>query len=91
MTRSRNIRHDPPHNDGLPEKPKVCYCTQANIGSEYSDEQREFILAVERYKRTRRRPFPALTEILAIAVSLGYRRDGGAVADSAKHSILPQI
>lgn len=42
--------------------------------TEYSDDQREFLLAVERYKRERKRPFPALSEILAIAVSLGYRR-----------------
>ncbi len=60
------------------------------------------MLAVERYKRTRRRPYPAWSEILAVAHALGYRRpdatedgqlvrDGGEVADSAKHSVIPQI
>lgn len=42
--------------------------------TEYTDAEVEFAMAVDRYKRERKRPFPALSEFLAIAVSLGYRR-----------------
>lgn len=41
---------------------------------DYTDEEREFILAMERYKRERKRPFPSFTEVLAVARALGYRR-----------------
>ena len=43
-------------------------------GSDYSDEERVFLLAMERYKRERRRPFPSWREVLHVAHSLGYRR-----------------
>lgn len=45
-----------------------------NAGSEYSDEEREFLLAVERYKRERNRPFPTWVEVLRIAKALGWRK-----------------
>lgn len=41
---------------------------------EYSAEEFEFLKAVERYKREFKRPWPTATELLQIAVSLGYRR-----------------
>lgn len=40
----------------------------------YTDDQLEFLVAVDRYKRSRRRPFPTWTEVLAIVLSLGYRK-----------------
>lgn len=42
--------------------------------SSYSDDEREFIVAVEAYKRKHGRSYPANTELLAIAKSLGYRK-----------------
>ena len=41
---------------------------------EMTDEQFEFITAVDRYKRANSRPFPTLTEILEIIQALGYRK-----------------
>ena len=41
---------------------------------EMTDEQFEFITAVDRYKRANSRPFPSLTEILEIIQALGYRK-----------------
>ena len=41
---------------------------------EYSSEEFEFLKAVERYKRECKRPWPTATELLQIAVSLGYRK-----------------
>ena len=39
-----------------------------------TDEQFQFIKAIEQYKRVNRRPFPSFTEILEIAKALGYRK-----------------
>lgn len=41
---------------------------------DYSAEEVEFMKAVERYKRECKRPFPTTSELLQIAVSLGYRK-----------------
>lgn len=43
-------------------------------GSEYGDEEIEFLLAIERYKREKKRPFPTWHEVLRIVKSLGYRK-----------------
>jgi hypothetical protein len=43
-------------------------------GSDYSDDEREFLIAIERYKRERRRPHPTWREVLFVVRSLGYRK-----------------
>jgi hypothetical protein len=50
--------------------------TTINIGSDYTDEEREFIMAVERWKVVNHNRFPTSTQILAVAKSMGYRRVG---------------
>lgn len=42
--------------------------------TDYTDEEREFFLAVERYKRENGRKFLTLRETLHIARALGYRK-----------------
>jgi len=39
-----------------------------------SDEQFEFIMAIDEYKRANSRPFPTWTEVLDVIKALGYRR-----------------
>ncbi|MCH9023673.1 MAG: hypothetical protein IID32_13060 [Planctomycetes bacterium] len=39
-----------------------------------NDDQFEFIMAIEDYKKANGRPFPSFTEILEIAKALGYRK-----------------
>ena len=39
-----------------------------------SDEQFEFLMAIDNYKRTNSRPFPTWTEILEVIKALGYRK-----------------
>jgi hypothetical protein len=39
-----------------------------------SDEQFEFLMAIEEYKRANSRPFPTWTEVLELIKALGYRR-----------------
>lgn len=41
---------------------------------DYTADEIEFLRAMERYRRERRRPFPTCCEVLAILRSLGYRR-----------------
>jgi len=41
---------------------------------EMSDEQFEFIMAMDTYKRLNSRPFPSWTEILEVVKQLGYRK-----------------
>ena len=38
------------------------------------DEQFEFLMAIDEYKRTNARPFPTWTEVLEVLKALGYRR-----------------
>ena len=39
-----------------------------------SDEQFEFVMAVDEYKRKNSRPFPTWTEVLELIKALGYRK-----------------
>ena len=39
-----------------------------------SDEQFEFVMAIDEYKRANNRPFPTWTEVLEIVKALGYRK-----------------
>lgn len=41
---------------------------------EMTDEQFEFMLAVDTYKRLNNRPFPSWTEVLEVVKQLGYRK-----------------
>lgn len=39
-----------------------------------SDEQFEFLMAIDQYKRQNDRPFPTWTEVLEVIKALGYRK-----------------
>jgi hypothetical protein len=39
-----------------------------------NDEQFEFLMAIDEYKRQNARPFPSWTEVLEIITALGYRK-----------------
>jgi hypothetical protein len=39
-----------------------------------SDEQFEFLMAIDEYKRANNRPFPTWTEVLEVIKALGYRK-----------------
>jgi hypothetical protein len=39
-----------------------------------TDEQFEFIMAIDQYKRQNNKPFPSWTEILEVIKALGYRK-----------------
>jgi hypothetical protein len=41
---------------------------------QYTDEQFEFLRAMEHYKRVNRRPFPTCCEVLEVLKRLGYRK-----------------
>ncbi|MEE9371202.1 MAG: hypothetical protein V3W45_07015 [Sedimentisphaerales bacterium] len=39
-----------------------------------SDEQFEFLMTIDEYKKKNRRPFPTWTEVLEVMKALGYRK-----------------
>ena len=39
-----------------------------------SDEQYEFLMAIDEYKKMNNRPFPTWTEVLDVVKALGYRK-----------------
>ncbi len=39
-----------------------------------SDEQFDFLMAIDEYKRKNQRPFPTWTEVLEVITALGYRK-----------------
>jgi len=41
---------------------------------EMNDEQFEFLMAIDQYKRANQRPFPTWTEVLEVIKALGYRK-----------------
>ena len=43
-------------------------------GGDYTPAECEFLKAVDAWRRAHRRPFPAATDYLKIAASLGYAR-----------------
>lgn len=43
---------------------------------QYTDDELEFLKAVEEWKKRHRRLFPAVTELLRVAAALGYRKPG---------------
>lgn len=40
----------------------------------YESDEVEFMMAMERYKREHRRPYPTCAEVLQVAKSLGYKK-----------------
>ena len=57
-----------------PNLPRVAGPEENFPGSDYSDEERAFLVAMERYKRRNGRPFPTCREVLYVLRSLGYRK-----------------
>lgn len=39
-----------------------------------TEEQFDFLMAIDQYKRANQRPFPSWTEILEIIKAIGYRK-----------------
>lgn len=47
---------------------------EVHPGAGYTDDEVEFMLAMERYKRIAQRPFPTWHEVLSVIRELGYRK-----------------
>lgn len=63
-----------------PGRRRSDYRRKAEEG-EITGDMRDFILAIDEYKRVNNRPFPTYTEIFEIVQYLGYRK----VAQQARH------
>jgi hypothetical protein len=49
-------------------------CEENFPGCNYTDEEREFLQAIDRYKRAKRRPYPTWREVLNVLRGLGWRK-----------------
>ncbi len=41
---------------------------------DYAEDELEFMMAMDKYKRENRRPFPTCSEVLQVLKSLGYTK-----------------
>ena len=58
---------------------------------DYSDEEVEFMNALEQYKRTSGRMFPTCSEMLEVFRSLGYTKAGSPAATAAESMSATQM
>jgi hypothetical protein len=54
--------------------PRGLGCEVTFPGCDYTEEEIAFLMAMDRYKRTKRRPYPTWREVLNVLKSLGYRK-----------------
>jgi hypothetical protein len=47
---------------------------ESGSGADYTPDEIEFMMAMDRYKRRHGRPFPTWREVLAVLRGLGYRK-----------------
>jgi hypothetical protein len=52
----------------------ICSADTAFPGAEYTDEERDFLRACDRYRHALRRRFLRAIDYLAVAKQLGYRQ-----------------
>jgi len=53
---------------------RLCDDRKSAEEGQMSDEQFEFLMAIDEYKRKNTRPFPTWTEVLEVIKALGYRK-----------------
>ena len=49
-------------------------CDENYPGCDYTADETEFLMAIDRYKRLRRRPHPTWREVLNVLRQLGWRK-----------------
>lgn len=59
---------------GSGRKPMTASSLGVWVGCDYTEDELEFLKAIERYKREARRPFPTWKEVLEVLKSLGYEK-----------------
>ena len=61
--------------------------TELFPGCDFTDEEREFVTAMDRYKRENSRMFPTWREVLYVLIKLGWRKVEEAEQSSVKERI----
>src|SRR5262245_2419159 len=54
-------------------------CEETYPGWDYTDDELEFLMAMDRFRRDNRRRFPTCRDTLRVLLSLGYRKQPGLV------------
>ncbi len=60
--------------DRLLRQQTSIFLAETYPGADYTDEEIEFLMAIERYKRVERKPFPTWSEVLGVLRGLGWRK-----------------
>ncbi len=55
-------------------KPRLISERTPNEDRQYTDDELEFLKAVEAFKRDNKKPFPKWSDILGVVLALGYRK-----------------
>jgi hypothetical protein len=66
---SRKVRPAPQGKRGRPANRSGIL-----VNTEYEDDETEFIMAMDRFKREKKRPFPSWSEVLTVLKSLGWKK-----------------
>jgi hypothetical protein len=69
----KNLKYYPIGSGGNGKKNR--YEVGINPDDYYTEEELEFLKAMDRYKNDNDKPFPALTEVLSVLKALGYRKE----------------
>lgn len=49
-------------------------CQAVNMGADITDEERQFLTCIDRFKTCYNRPHPTWLELLAVIHEMGYRK-----------------
>ncbi len=63
---------NPTTGNRLKRRKNICH--SVGMGCDYTTEEVEFMLAIDRWKRDNHKSHPTFAEVLAIAKVLGYRK-----------------
>lgn len=67
-------------------------CRKAAEEGQMSDEQFEFLQAIDDYKKQNARPFPTWTEVLEVIKAIGYRKVAEPQSlEKGKEKLQPQL
>lgn len=76
QTVERRLGFDRRKGPGIRRSPERVSAEEGSM----TDEQFEFLMAIDNYKKQNQRPFPSWTEVLDIILAMGYRKVAEPVA-----------
>jgi hypothetical protein len=82
---ARSLPSESSHAAPMPRHTEAAF-QEEFPGAALTTDQLEFALAMERYMRLKKRPFPTWHEVLAVLTALGYRKVTTVAKEPRPHS-----